>query len=413
MNLEPSDEHSTTGKKTSAFFSYFEKEVIDSWYFLFPLVIVFFHALGTDSPYRTLAYLNIPIVLFLWFRKERVHRPLADRHVAKVLFFPIFLIALHLFSDWSSCNAKEIRHILSALFVGLGTWKLVGTRDINEKPGERILVVVASVIAIYALIQGIAVFLLKSPYGSTKNPHYLAQYCMLLLPIACYAFLYSPKAIRTAIAGTIIILAALLLLTSSRPAWLSLFAASLVFAWFQRTRRLWVPVAILFCIVVLYFSDAAGFGSRISELVSRIAAEERVYIWQDTWRMQLQSSPIEVLIGHGLDSFKKDFQEFSSYGKQGIDFNAPHNYLLELLYTSGILGLSAVTCMLYFLYRKLHMLYGVLARSPFILTLIVVLTAHLLFGSITIPFFSSYNLLVLGLISGLTLLQEEYIANAI
>jgi len=411
MNLQSPDEHTTRRKKFSVFFSCLEKESIVSCYFLLPLAIVFLHAFGSDSPYRTLAYLNIPIVLYFWFKKARSHKLVLDRHVAEVLFFPIFLIALHLIADWSSGNVKEIRHILSALFVGLGTWKLVVIRDINVKPGEKTHVVIASAIAIYAVVQGIAVFFLKSPYGSTKNPHYLAQYCMLLLPVACYVFLYSAKATRVAMVGTIIIFATLLLLTSSRPAWLSLFAASLVFAWFQRTRRLWVPVAIFICIVVLYLSDAAGFGSRLSELASRIATEERVYIWQDTWRMQLQSTPIQLLVGHGLDSFKNDFQAFSSYGRQGIDFNAPHNYLLELLYTSGILGLSAAICMLYFLYRKLNMLYWSLARSPFILTLIVVLTAHLLFGSITIPFFTSYNLLVLGLISGLVLSQEESKAN--
>ncbi len=44
-----------------------------------------------------------------------------------------------------------------------------------------------------------------------------------------------------------------------------------------------------------------------------------------------------------------------------------------------------------------------LGRPPFVAALIAVLTANLLFVSITVGFFSSANLLILSLVSGLAL----------
>ncbi len=120
--------------------------------------------------------------------------------------------------------------------------------------------------------------------------------------------------------------------------------------------------------------------------------------------MQQTSLIRQWLVGHGIDSFEDDFKAFSRFHELGFDFNAPHNFVLELLYTVGLVGLMAVVVMLgYCLYARLFQTYATQKRAHHVAALIAVLTANLLFASITIGFFTSYNLPILSVIVGLAL----------
>lgn len=374
-----------------------------AWYVLIPALVVWLHAYGLDSPYRSLAYLNIALVLLLaWKRADAWSR---DDYAAltKVCAVPVLLMALHFLGEGEPGNLKEIRHLFVALFVALGLWKFSRIGGAAGPSRQQAISWTVCAIFAYAAIQGVALVFFARPDGTTKNPHYLAQYCMLLLPVTAYLYHFGSTRLRVVTAVSALIMAALLLHTGSRPAWLALFCAALVFAWFQRKTRAWTPLAIAAVVGLLYFSDLAGFARRVDDLIGKIESEERVVIWQEAWALQKQSTARGWLVGHGLDSFKRDFQAYSTYHRAGIDFNAPHNYVLELLYTVGAGGLLAALSLLYAYGRRLLALSLSARYRPLAITMAVVLTAHLLFGSITIPFFTSYNILVLGLIGGMLL----------
>lgn len=166
--------------------------------------------------------------------------------------------------------------------------------------------------------------------------------------------------------------------------------------------------------VILYTFNVENFGSRFTELAQHITTEERVAIWQDDWKMQNSSNAKEWIVGHGLSSFFENFKLYSTnhelaVKKLSIDFNSPHNHLLEVLYTSGVFGLGLLFLLYYLLYRQLIKLITdpeKTYRNVSIL-LFVLLTINTFFTAITVPFFRSYTLNIIALVTGAILFIHE------
>jgi O-antigen ligase len=375
------------------------------------LLIVFSHAIGTDSPYRSLAYGNIALVLYFAYRlwtHSRDEFKLALYKPACFLCTPIAIVVLHFIADPTLAGMKEVRHISSAVFIMLGIGLFI---DLKPPPGHKnhtYMHLFVLFILAYTLTQGVFVLWTGRSSGTTPNTHYLAQYCLLLLPASALLLGQSKSAlIKALLALCTITLLLLLLQTHSRPAWLAAMICGLVYACLTPEHR-WKIMLLLVAIAgALWLADVGSFASKSMELIQTVHKEERVTIWRDAWAMQTQSSPLEWLVGHGLNSFKNDFLAFSQYHHQGIDFNSPHNYLIELVYLSGVLGFSIVAFMILFLYYNLGRLYLRNTRSEMIKLLIISLTGNLLLCSIIVPFYTSYNLLILGIIGGITLSLER------
>jgi O-antigen ligase len=158
---------------------------------------------------------------------------------------------------------------------------------------------------------------------------------------------------------------------------------------------------------LLFFSDSGNFKTRMDDLVMHAHKEERVTIWEDTWLMQQQSSPKQWLLGHGLESFEKDFQPYSRYyAAEGINYNSPHNALLEILYQFGWVGLVIVLGFILWLYFALFNRYfryhqqGMHEKQMVVLLLLAIYTITLVAVSITLPFFVSIHLNVIALVMG-------------
>ena len=131
--------------------------------------------------------------------------------------------------------------------------------------------------------------------------------------------------------------------------------------------------------------------------------------------MQQASSQKQWIVGHGLNSFYNDFKPYSSYHLENIDFNSPHNQVLEVLYTSGIAGLFV----LLLLYGLLYFQLVKLIKNQFSsdknvsILLFALLTINLLFVAITVPFFRTYTLNVIAMITGAVMyIQEMGVNNA-
>ncbi|MES1986710.1 MAG: hypothetical protein V4440_01535, partial [Pseudomonadota bacterium] len=99
---------------------------------------------------------------------------------------------------------------------------------------------------------------------------------------------------------------------------------------------------------------------------------------------------------------------YSDYHLQSIDFNSPHNFILEILYTSGAIGLLLAITLIFFIYRYIFSILKTKAELKSIYLLLLALaTANLITVSITVPFFSGYNLNMLALVVGIMLFHIE------
>ena len=103
---------------------------------------------------------------------------------------------------------------------------------------------------------------------------------------------------------------------------------------------------------------------------------------------------------------------FSYYHLQNMDYNSPHNFFLELLYISGAIGLVLAVSLYWIIYRKLIVLINNQTEFKNIyLLLLAILTTNLILVSITLPFFSSYNLNVIAIVFGVILYLQEINPN--
>lgn len=263
----------------------------------------------------------------------------------------------------------------------------------------------------YTIFQGIAIYLLGQPHGTTKNPHYLAIYSAIFLAISIYLIIKNKELIHRCLLGVLVFLLGTFLLdTSSRPIWIALLLAMMVTVFFLKRRTalmLLMSCGLLFA--GLAITNTSNFKSRWEDLILHANTEERVTIWQDTWKMQENnSSRFQWIFGHGVESFAKDFPHYSRYHmNEQIDFNSPHNILLELLYQLGIVGVVLISSGIAFLYYRIISAYlqcRMMDQYAWVyLLLLTVLTIDFFGVSIILPFFVSINLNMLALVAGMVI----------
>jgi len=358
--------------------------------------------------YRFLAYVNLIIVLAYVVTELRKGYPLkCNKSLYYLLTIPIGFITIHFLAVENLIFIKEIRHIVLAVFLALGIWLLVQKNPAYIK--KNIFGFTIALVFIYVAVQAIALWWFDRPYGTTKNPHYLALYSAIALIIAMYCFFRASMRMKLLIGFSMLLLSAFLLHTSSRPTWIGLiFSGVLALLFLNRQSRRFFGLAIAVILIGLTLTNAGNFASRFEALLFNLNTEERVVIWQDTWKMQTQSSDSQWLLGHGLDSFEESFKPYSNYHLQSIDFNSPHNFVLELLFISGAVGLLLSVFMLWLIYKNL--LAGIKSQNQYknvYLVLLVVITSNLILVGITLPFFTSYNLNILAIVTGSMLYLRE------
>lgn len=358
--------------------------------------------------YRFLAYVNLIIVMAYGLSKlNKGYLLRSDKSLYYLLIIPIAFITIHFLAAENLIFIKEIRHIVLAAFLALGIWLLAKKNPAYIK--KNIFGYAIGLIFIYVAVQAIALWWFDRPYGTTKNPHYLALYSAIALFMAMYCFFRASLKMKFIIGISILFLGVFLLHTSSRPTWIGLILSGVLALIFlnQQSRRFF-GLAIAVVLIGLTLTNAGNFASRFEELLFNLNTEERMVIWQDTWEMQTQSSNGEWLLGHGLDSFEEYFKPYSHYHLQNIDFNSPHNFVLELLFISGVIGLLLAICMLWLIYKNL--LAGINGQNQYkniYLVLLVVITSNLILVGITLPFFTSYNLNIIAIVTGSMLYLRE------
>ncbi|MBA3695879.1 MAG: O-antigen ligase family protein [Methylotenera sp.] len=376
------------------------------WHLLSLCGVVLFHAMGLNIIYRACLYLNVAFILYFFFKEK--HTFSFD---SLKLFYPVLLLLVSFFLmnamainkiEWD----KELSRLVYISFFCAGIWlqALYHSDFVNN----HIKKIVMGMIVVYIATQLFSIFILKTHFGTLKNPHYLAQYSMLLIPIFFMLLHDTNIKFRFMIFGLLACVVGLLLHTNSRPAWLSLMLTMLVMSLYHK-HKLKAFAGAVAVILLLWVADIGNFSDQLTSLFKQFTTEERVYIWSDVWHLQQQSTIQQWIFGHGLDSYVSKFTHFGTLELGGTaTFNSPHNFFLEILYTTGILGLVCVGAFYFVLYSKLFQeLASTSQFKDLTLLLITLLTMNLFFVAIIVPIFSSYHLLITALICGVFIYVQQ------
>lgn len=363
--------------------------------------------LDRGSLYRFFAYLNLVVVLVFFIKNYKELNYFRDRKLLYIFFIPFAFIALHLFAVLNLNYTKEFQRIILVTFTVVGLWMQA---KINvEFIKENIFKLSLLTLFLYVLAQIVAIWYLKRPFGTTSNPHFLAFYSASCLLFTVFAFIKISSSRRWLLLLPFVFLAYFVLLSSSRPTWIGLISSGfLVIAFTNHKAKKHLALLMILVLSILFLTNVANFSGRFVELIMHINKEERTFIWQDAWRMQMDSSISQWIFGHGFHVFVNEFKLYSQYHMQGIDFKTPHNFILEILYTSGVVGMTLATVLLCYIYKKiLLMIKTSIDYKDFALLLLALLTTNLIAVGITESFYSGFNLTMIAIVSSVFFFIHE------
>ncbi|MBQ8577587.1 MAG: O-antigen ligase family protein [Clostridia bacterium] len=175
--------------------------------------------------------------------------------------------------------------------------------------------------------------------STLENPNVLAEYLIMILPVALAGFLISPKASQKLcylfVGG---ILGACLIFTWSRGAWLGLLIAVMVFLLMYSKK---VMVVGLFGVLAVPFLPFVLPDSILNRFLSignlgDTSTSYRVHIWEGV--LSMLGDHFLGGIGVGTEVFG---EVYPRYALSGIE-SAPHshNLYLQILVETGILGFA-------------------------------------------------------------------------
>ncbi|MDD4878945.1 MAG: O-antigen ligase family protein [Candidatus Omnitrophica bacterium] len=191
----------------------------------------------------------------------------------------------------------------------------------------------------YDLFRNFPMFEKAKITAAFKAPNDFGTYVatMLPLPLALIAFNAKDWKKKCGLLVISLVLAACLVLTFSRGAWLGFLAGFLFLLIFTGWRRL---VAVLIILVLLASLTALIAPPPIkaqidyfSKLGSDASSVDRLIIWKTGWRMFLD----KPVFGHGLNTFMSVFEKYRPPDYSEIVY--AHNCFLQIAAETGIIGL--------------------------------------------------------------------------
>jgi len=335
-------------------------------------------------------------------------KQLLPSNILIAIAIPVLLILLDSLLQDGMSEKYYIKQLISAIFIILAIWMIPSEWE-NKAPG-LIYYCLVTVLLVASVSNFVAVVVYSLPYGLTINPHYLSLQAIMVIPVSIYLFKSPNIFFRTLLIFILTMELYLLLESESRTAWLALVVAgSIVLPFLGLKTRLFAVVILIFVPFFIYYFGILGVDVRIDDLLNNLAKEERVTIWSDAITMQRDSDVFQWLFGHGLGGFKHDFPAYSafhdpSYDVHGaIDFTTPHNFIIEILYTSGITGLILVlTGVLLFVYALLRLWWNTSfdSQKKIVVLILALFVAHFIHTFLTMSFFSKQSLFFLAVFIG-------------
>lgn len=254
----------------------------------------------------------------------------------------LFLAAIAglLFVSWASApettDPGRTGRIVKLAILALAVQHLA-----NRQLGDRFRAWVAAVAVAIVLWQLAARGLTRNPYGTFANPHYIAYFSALLLPVLVLAASGLDRPWRYLIAVVLALDLTLVFNDLHKPTipLLAIAAGLGAVAWSIASRRArWVAAGLALALgaaaaALVDESTVSGLG------LAAPGGDERVEIWAATLRMLGDNEARDWLLGNGIGSFRASHPRYfpEVYG----DLTLPHNHVLELLYENGVV-LAAV-----------------------------------------------------------------------
>ena len=290
---------------------------------------------------------------------------------------------------------------------------------VPERVGPRVdhQSLLAVITVVFVLSQVAASFWRTQPYmddrllGVFSNPHYLALYTLLALGLLIYLIDYY-RGWPGWLLGAVLVLDVLVLIRSrSLPAWLGLVAGTLVLLPYVPRRMAAKILALsLMLLVGVHLSGWIDLSAGMKSAMTYLASDERWVLWREFWILQNESAGWQWLLGHGFGQFLNDYMPVSSFHARRLepyfDFASPHNYFLEWLYSHGIAGVLLL-CLGYGLWLR-ALIRGIDAsvtrdHRRLGMLLLGLVTAQLVLGFFTMPFFARHNLYPVSVLLGVSL----------
>jgi O-antigen ligase len=211
----------------------------------------------------------------------------------------------------------------------------------------------------HSLVTAEGVLRVRGFYGSPNNlALYLGRVFPLVLAVAAFAssrewlsrgMLWPSRRLGYALAS--VLMAAALLLTYSRGAWLVGVPASLLFLAAMRSRRTFavsVGLLALVAIGVLFVGGSRRLASLLD--ASTGTTSFRLQLWQSSLAM-IRDHP---LLGVGLDNFLYHYRSYYVLPTAWEEFNLshPHNLIFDYWLRLGLLGVGLLVWNLVAFFRR-------------------------------------------------------------
>jgi O-antigen ligase len=212
----------------------------------------------------------------------------------------------------------------------------------QKKIDARVTVFFAIAVSIAVCWQFTALHFFGMPAGTfTGSIHKLAVFAVLIIPVIFYFFWVTDGWYRYLWIVLGLMAIDLLMQTGSRPAFLGITTGTVfVTIFLVKHRYKWFGLAaILLILVVLFVTDYAGVAGRINDFIDVWREEERIQLWAKAWHTLKDNSALDWIFGNGIGYFRV---VYTNSDLPDYIFISPHNYILHLVYSSGIVGFLLV-----------------------------------------------------------------------
>ncbi len=188
-------------------------------------------------------------------------------------------------------------------------------------------------------------------HATLANPVFLGGYVVLLLPLAVQRVLTAPRRWWLPLIAVAALYGALIA-SQTRAAWIAAAIAGLVLIGRTRgtapaRRRLTVLALVAVCVTVTMplTQPKAALSRRAASTLNPgdAALAERIYLWKNTLPLIAQ----RPVLGWGFSTLLGRFPDLGSadyvrvYGWHAVGIDTPHNELLHMAYSIGLIGLAA------------------------------------------------------------------------
>ena len=370
------------------------------------------------GPYRLFLYLTTFLVV-IHLLDSRYRNTLLTRPLLLLVLAALYPVLVTLAMPEDMVYRRYFTSVYNFLWLVMGIHFL--SLHLRESGVGRFAEWIMLLLAIVLLVHLSAALLnltecgprvLGSECGVARNPHLLGLFAAMALPLLVHLAWWAPRHLRVPLLVLIGIDLYLLLDSGSRSAWLAVIGATLLTAitLLRSRHRWWVVPGLALLGWLAYLSGIGSFDQRINDLVNNFGSEERLIIWPDAWNMLRANDLAGWLFGHGIGSFRYYFGEFSRY--QGTaDWVFPHNFLLGVLFETGVTGALLIFGTFAVYLRGLARAVGSVGNAhmrSLCAALFAMSVAQFAHTFLTLPFYSRFTLLSLALVVGSALAVQAH-----